>query len=341
MSAVTKIVQAGNGQEMFAGRVAAWDGLGQVSDKVIPAKDWNKFQNMANLNFTFHYSPVFDDLGNEVPKSRVVYREVQGGAQDGTRVHSGIVGDRHHQLQPGELFEAASIANKAGEFITAGLLKNSRMWIQMTGDKEFVLDPGGVADRVLNFSTFSTTFDGSGSLIIGDTNLRWNCANVITADIRGTKWEYRIRHTASAKDRLSAAVEAIADSRSHNVKFQALAKELFETPFTTKQFENAVVSLNGARPEDNVKGRETKWENMMESHMGFWNGAHNAGIRETAWGAWQVLMEENQWGRNIQNTPNGEANFWAAGMGFDGPTNSYRQDSLALVAARAGVSLKA
>lgn len=340
MSSVTGIVTAANGQDMYAGRVAAWDGLGQVSDKPIPASEWKRFQKMANLDFDFHYAPVFDELGNQIPKARSVYREIQGGENDGMRVHSGIVGDRHYQIQPSTLFETAALANPDSDFQTAGLLKNSRLWIQMAGDKEFVLDPNGVADRVLNYTTFSTTFDGSGSLLIGNVELRWNCQNVITASIRGTKWEYKIRHTQSAEKRLQEAAKAMAAKRIHTVKFQEIATELFAKPFSDKQFENAVTTLNGKRPEDNVKGRETKWENMMESHFSLWNAAHNAGIRGTAWGAWNVLLEENQWGRNIQNTENGESNFWAAGMGFDGPTNAYRQASLELVASRAGVAVR-
>lgn len=340
MSAITKIVTAGNGQEMYAGRVKAWDGLGQSIGE-IPAKDWAKVLKAANLNFRFHHDTIKDSLGNEIPGHRVVYREIQGGPEDGTRVHSGVVGMRHNLdgSQPDELVQAASLANPDGFFETAGMLKNSRLWVQMTGDKEFVLDPTGVADKVLNYFTATTTFDGSGSIMFGDVDMRWNCANVINASVRGTKWEFKIRHTASAADRIAAAVKVIAARRLHRVAVHETYTELFETPFTTKKFENVVTTLHGERPKDNEKGRATKWENMMDSHMWSWNADHNAGIRETAWGAWQAVLEVAQWERTIQNTPNGQSNFYAAGAGLDGPTNNLRQRSLELVGARAGVNV--
>lgn len=339
MSAITKIVTAGNGQEMYAGRVKAWDGLGQ-SIGAIPAKEWQKVADAANLNFRFQHVDIADaETGQAIPDNRAVYREIQGGPEDGTRVYAGVVGMRHslEGSQPCELLEAAALANPEGTFETAGMLKNSRLWVQMTGDKEFVLDPNGVSDRVLNYFTATTTFDGSGSIMFGDVDMRWNCANVINASVRGTKWENKIRHTASAADRIAAAVKVIAARRLHRVAVHETYTELFETPFTTKKFENVVTTLHGEKPEDNVKGRLTKWEKMMDSHLWAWNAAHNAGIRDTAWGAWQGILEVSQWSRNIQNTENGESNFYAAGAGLDGPTNNLRQRSLELVGARAGV----
>lgn len=339
MSAITGIAVAGNGQEMYAGRKPAWDGLGQTFDKPIMSADYMTMLDKANLNFEFHYSPVYDDKGNEIPKQRVVYREVQGGKDDGKRVFSRVVGIRHTQVQPKELAETAHAANPDGEYITAGYLKNSRMWLQMTGDKEFVLDPNGVADKILNYATISGTFDGSGSIVIGDIDFRLNCQNVVTSAIRNTKWEYHIRHTISVMDRLAEAAIAIRTRRAHRIAFKETATALFEAKFTTKQFENLVKTLNPERPKDNAKGRQTKWDDMFDSNMWAWNASHNAGIKGTAWGAWQALIERNQWFRKVQDTPNGQANFWAAGMGFDGPTNDYRRKALVLVGARAGVAV--
>lgn len=340
MSAITGIVTAGNGQEMFAGhRISAWDGAGQKFDKAIPARNVDEFLRLANLNFDFHYSPVFDELGNEIPKARSVYREIHGGELDGTRVHSGIVGDRHHQVQPRELGEFVKAALPDNLVSTGGMLKDTRMWLQLEGDKNYEISPNGVADKVRNFWTVTSTFDGSGSIFVGKVLERWNCRNVITGSMRGTEWAFKIRHTASVKDRLALAAKAIAAGKAYEMTMTEVMREMAEKPFTQKQFVNAVTTLNGDRPEDNVKGRETKWENMMESHMALWNAEHNENIKGTAYGAYQVLIERAQWGRNVQDTENGMSNFWSAGMGFDGPTNAYRQRSLDLVAARSGVKV--
>lgn len=340
MSNITGIAAAGNGLEMFAGhRISAWDGAGQKFDRAIPASKIDEVVKAANLNFEFHYSPVFDELGNEIPKARSVYREIHGGAEDGTRVHHGIVGDRHHQVQPMQLAALMRDALPDALVITGGMLKDSRMWFQVEGDKEYEVSPNGVADRVRNFWTITSTADGSGSVHVGKVLERWNCRNVITGGIRGTDWAFKIRHTASVHDRMRLAAMAISQGRAYEVKMIELMQELAEKPFTQKQFVNAVTSLNGERPSDNVKGRLTKWENMLETHMSLWNASHNENVKGTAYGAYQILNERAQWGRNIQDTPNGQANFWQAGMGFDGPTNAYRQRALDLVASRVGVKV--
>jgi len=342
MSAVTGIAAAGNGQEMYAGRILAYDGLGQRLAKGVPAKDWRKVLDAANLNFRFHKDDVQDMAGNVIEGQQVVYREVVGGPNDGQRKHVGIVKMRHSLdgSQPEQMMEAAALANPGGTFETAGMLeKNCRLWVQMSGGDELVIDPKGANDRVGNYFTVTTMPNGDGATLFGDAFVRFNCTNVITSAIRGSDWLFRIRHTQSHADRVTAAVKAIAAARTHREIAAATFTELFETAFSTKQFENVVTTLHGARPEDNVKGRLTKWETMRDQHMWAWNAAHNAAIRETAWGAWQSVLEVSQWMRTMQDTPHGRENFYAAGAGFDGPTNDLRRKSLVLVGARAGVKV--
>ena len=83
------------------------------------------------------------------------------------------------------------------------------------------------------------------------------------------------------------------------------------------------------KPEKDVKGAAKKWETKMETFTQAWKGTPNAGIKNTAWGVFNALTEANQWGRNVrQNADNGQENFYAAGAGFDIPTNTFRQSAL-------------
>lgn len=342
MSAITGIATTAMGTERYAGRVSAWDGLGTVIGD-IPTADFHRALTVANCDVTYAKDDVFDSLGNVIPGFQTVYLPVKGGQNDGGRDFSGIVGMRHELVQPVEVAELNHLINPKGKIETMGILRNSRFWIQSSGLEPIILDPKGANDVVNNFTTASNTVDGSGSLVIGDVMERWNCANVITFSLKSTKWDVRLRHTQSVTERMRQAALAIAAKRGHWEASREVFTTLFESPFSTKQFENAVITLNtkDGKPKDNEKGRLTKFENMMDEHMLMWNSSHNAGIRETAWGAWNVLLEVNQHFRKVQNTPNGQSNFFAAGAGFDGPTNTFRQDALTLVSSRAGVTLPA
>ena len=107
------------------------------------------------------------------------------------------------------------------------------------------------------------------------------------------------------------------------------AAELYATTVTDKQW-NKVIEDLFPKPDNDSKAAVTRWETKVDMYNQAWNGAPNAGIRNTAWGVANALTEANQWGRNIQNTDNGEENFWAAGSGYDPVTNSFRQKAFAI-----------
>jgi hypothetical protein len=106
---------------------------------------------------------------------------------------------------------------------------------------------------------------------------------------------------------------------------------MFQKSVTDNQFFSIVDEIVGERPELNTKGAQTKWDKNYEMFAEAWNGATNAKVKGTQWGAFQAIIERNQWGRTIQNTANGVENFAMAGMGLDLATTKFRNDALALV----------
>ena len=149
--------------------------------------------------------------------------------------------------------------------------------------------------------------------------------------LSGISQSGKIRHTASAEERMTEHAEMFRHANAYFDAFDEEAKRLFAKPVSDKQYDNLVTKIVGKAPENNVKGRASKYESKRELFTQAWKGEPNAGIRGTAWGAFNALTEANQWGRNIQATDKGTENFFAAGAGFDIPTNAFRAKALQLV----------
>ena len=163
------------------------------------------------------------------------------------------------------------------------------------------------------------------------TPVRVVCQNTLNLAMqKGIKQSFKIRHTIKADERMRAEAEAWRVAHTYMDAFEAQARDLLAQKVTDAQF-FGIVEKMFPKPEENVKGAQTKWENRQALFAQAWQGAPNAGIKGTGWGALNALTEANQWGRKTQNTKNGAENFAAAGAGFDIPTNQFRNEALAAV----------
>lgn len=179
----------------------------------------------------------------------------------------------------------------------------------------------------------ATTHDGSGALTIGRTAMRLDCFNQFAAMFGGLQHTIKIRHTLSITDRMKKIRQAWKGNNAYFDALSAEANALFQKSVTDKAFFDIVGQVIGDRPDLNTKGAQTKYDNNLEMYAEAWKSPTNARVRNTAWGAYQALVERNQWGRKVQNTDNGVENFAMAGMGLDVQTAAFRQRALELVRA--------
>ncbi len=193
-------------------------------------------------------------------------------------------------------------------------------------DREFVLDPGGVADVTKSYLLVTTSHDGSGSVTGGRTPVRVSCQNTLNVAMKGISQKFSFRHTMTVAQRMEKGAEEWRRNNVYFDRFEAEAKTLFETSVTDAAFNRIVADLFPV-PEADVKGAATKRDKQVEKVNSAWNGAHNSGIRNTAWGVANVLTEANQWGRGVQSNAGAEERFLSAGIGLDGPTNAYREQA--------------
>lgn len=305
----------------FASRQPATYICGEVFDEVVT--DSATMLAKANLaGWDVRLRP----LESDARRSKETYEVVRTNPFDGGIDRLGVAGERYGIVQNEQALGLFDGLNP--EWEAAGQFRNGSMiYAQAKTDQTIVLDPTGAADEIRPFVVVSTTHDGSGALRIGRTALRLDCLNMFNLMFGKLQHAISVRHTLRVEDRLKAIKLAW---KENNLYFDVLSQEanaLFEQSATDKQFFDIVYNLVGERPELNTKGAQTKWDNNLELYTAAWKGETNAKAYGTAWGVFQALIERNQWGRTIQNTANGVENFAMAGIGFDIPTNKFRQDA--------------
>lgn len=319
------------GRSLFASfRAPAWHGLGTVFTEEVT--DYRRMLELAGLaGWNVRHEILSTESGLVVPDS-IGQATVRTNPVDGSTDILGITGNRYTIVQNEDAFAFLQSLADGARWETAGALGHgNKVFGSIAFERETVLDPSGVSDVVKTYALVHNSHDGSGSLGYGLTPVRVVCQNTLNVALGNISQGGKIRHTISAEDRMRAAAEMFRHAATYFDAFDAEARALFEKTVTDKQYANLVGKVIGKAPEANVKGALTKYENKRDLFFQAWNGAPNAGIKGTAWGAFNALTEANQWGRNMQNTERGAENFAAAGAGFDIPTNRFRQEALTLV----------
>lgn len=305
----------------FASRQPAAYIKGTTFDGEVTTAEMLDLANLSGWNVRLR--PIETDARS----SKQAFEVIRDNPFDGGLDRLGISGERYREIQNEGAFGMFDDLNPRWD--AAGQFKGGTLvYGQATTDKSIVLDPNGAADEVKPFLVISTGHGGTGALRIGRTAQRMDCLNMFNLIFgKGLQHSITIKHTKSAADRMKAIKNFWKGNNLYMDVLAAEANALYAAAATDKQFWAIVDQFQGDRPEVNTKGAQTKWDNKREVFASAWNGPTNAKAKGTAWGVFQALIEANQWGRTIQKTENGLDNFAMAGMGFDIPTNKFRQDA--------------
>lgn len=324
---VAAIANAG-GVDLFAShREQAWHGLGTVFQQEVT--DYREMLRLAGLNdWNIREMPIAVtalDSDEVVDADFVVPAKAIVATMGGRETVLGVTGERYEIVQNEDAFSFLQSLKDGARWETAGAIKSGRVVFgSMAFDRDFVLDPSGVADKVETYLLVYTSHDGSTGVAGGVTPTRVVCQNTLNVAVGNIKNTFKMRHTSNVATRMAAEAALWRQADTYMDAFEQEARTLYATPATDKEFFSIVENLF-PKPEEDVKGSMKKWEKRQETFAQAWNGAPNAGIKNTAWGVFQALSEASQWGRNIRKGEKGQENFFAAGAGFDIPTNQFRQ----------------
>jgi len=323
-----------NGVASFASfREPAWHGLGTVFTEEKTTAEMLAAANLNNWNVRLEELDIPNYLTSDKSYSYVVRTNPTDNTQTDVL---GIVGERYHVLQNEDLFSFGdNILDGGGRWETAGSIKGGRVVFgSLALQRETVLDPNGVADKVKTYLLINTSHDGSIAIQASITPVRVVCANTLNLALggkkkkNGVKQSFKIRHTQTANGKVQIARETLGLANAYMDEFDIMAKAMIEKQVNAQQF-NDIILAAYPKPDKDAKGAFKKWENKVGVINDIYTGEFNGMIAGNAWGAFNALTERLDWYRSARGDSN--ESILASASGFDPAINAEKNRLLKVV----------
>jgi phage/plasmid-like protein (TIGR03299 family) len=230
----------------FSVKEKAWHGLGQVISDYPTSAEAIKH---ACLDYHVEKRPLFTydtDNHNGDPDTDIIIPEIEvpnffATVRTDTEQVLGVVGNDYQILQNVNAFTFfdAIVGGKDGIlYETAGALSS--------GSKVFITAKlpdyirVGRNDCVEKYLFLSTSHDGLGSIQIAFTPIRVVCANTLNSALRNQVNGIKIRHTASATDKLKEAHKMLGISNSLAEELEAIYNRWSRVRITDREVKRLI-----------------------------------------------------------------------------------------------------
>jgi phage/plasmid-like protein (TIGR03299 family) len=327
-------LESQNGKASFASfREPAWHGLGTVFTEEKNTTEMLEAANLNGWNVRLQDMEIPSTLTSDKSYQYVLRTNPTNNTQTDVL---GIVGERYVPLQNEDLFSFGdNILDGGGRWETAGSIKGGRVVFgSLALERETILDPTGVADKVKTYLLINTSHDGSIAIQASITPVRVVCANTLNLALNqkkkknGVKQSFKIRHTQTAEGKIQIARETLGMANAYMDEFDIMAKAMIEKEVSAKQF-NDIILAAYAKPDKDTKGAIKKWENKVDIINDIYTGEFNGMIAGNAWGAFNALTERLDWYRSARGGSN--ESILASASGFDPAINAEKNRLLKVV----------
>jgi len=315
-------------------RQPAWHGLGTVFEEEVSTKEMLELANLHEWNVHLEEVAIPDGFSSDKTYNYVTRTNPFDRSQKDIL---GVVGERYRILQNEELFDFGdALLDGGGRWETAGSIKGGRqVFGSLALERETVLDPSGVSDKINTYLLVNTSHDGSIAIQASVTPVRVVCANTLNLALgsgigrnRSVKQSYKIRHTQTAQGKIQAAREALGLANIYMDEFDKVANEMIQREITQDKFMEIVLKAY-PRPEEDKKGAVSKWNTKVELIEDIYTGDFNHMIAGTAWGALNAMTERLDWYRSARKGKN--ESVLAGASGFDPMVNAEKNRLLGVV----------
>jgi len=308
-------------------RQPAWHGLGTVFEEEVSTTEMLELASLNDWNVRLEEVVTPEGFSSDRKYNYVARTNPFDKNQTDIL---GVVGERYRILQNEELFDFGdALLDGGGRWETAGSIKGGRqVFGSLALERETVLDPTGVSDKVNTYLLVNTSHDGSIAIQASVTPVRVVCANTLNLALgtgvgrnRTTKQSYKIRHTQTAQGKIQAAREALGLANTYLDEFDKLAHEMIEREITQDKFMEILYTAY-PRPEEDKKGAVSKWNTKIETIEEIYQSATTNMISGTAWGALNAMTERLDWFRSARKGNN--ERVLAGASGFDPMVNTEK-----------------
>lgn len=249
----------------FSVKEKAWHGLGQIVDSCALSSDAISY---AGLDYDVVKSPLFTtgitrDHGDSVTIYAPGQSTVPGyfaTQRTDTGQVLGVVGSDYRVVQNRDAFTFFdSIADGKGiRYETAGGLGNGeRIFITAKIDDKIIV---GKDDEIEQYLFLTNSHDGSGSITVAFTPVRVVCQNTLNAAVGSLSSAVRIRHTASAKERLASAHKMMGMAARISLQTEAVFNKWAKVRITGNQLRRLIQMAMAPGKETLGKIQDARFE---------------------------------------------------------------------------------
>lgn len=243
----------------------------------------------------------------------------------------GTVGVNYKIFTEAESFGFLDNLVDSGEALisAAGLLDGGRRAFCCMRLPEGIL-VGGV-DAVDLYIFVYLAHDGSMSVTGAVTPIRTVCRNTVDLALEGASRTWRVRHTSRATLKVAEARRALDLTYAYTNEWAAKAETLLGRRCTDARFAQIVEKLFAPQGDEPAKSAVTAYEGRREILMGLWNADTQDGIKGTAWGAYNTLVEYADWCRPVRGADDSVAAKFTRALTGESNTTELKADFLKTV----------
>ena len=316
------INEANGKHSFFSVNEKAWHGLGQIVDQYPTSAEAIKY---AGLDYEVIKSPLFTwqrdetvgDNGEIIEGSQMPVPHHFATVRTDNHAVLGVVGKDYEIVQNVNAFEFFDAIVGGGDGIlyeTAGALgKGERIFItaKLPGYLRV-----GKQDMIEQYLLLTTSHDGFGSITAAFTPVRVVCQNTLNAAMRNHSNSIKIRHTASANDRLKQAHKLMGISSNLGSELEGLLNNWAHIKITDKEVKRLIQIAMSPNKEvlknlaqDKVDELSTTYTNIVDNVYEYALGSPTQQMETTAgtvFGAYNAITGYFQ---NVRTFKDGEAKF--------------------------------
>jgi phage/plasmid-like protein (TIGR03299 family) len=313
---------ANNEYSFFSVKERAWHGLGKIVEQYPTSAEAIKY---AGLDYTVEKRPLFTyDSENHTgdPDTDILIPEIEvpnyfATIRTDTEQVLGVVGKDYEVVQNVNAFEFFDAIVGGGDGIlyeTAGALGR--------GERIFITAklPGyirvGKDDFIEKYLFLTTSHDGFGSITAAFTPIRIVCNNTLNAAMANHSGAIKIRHTASANDRLKQAHTLMGISSNLGAELQDLFNNWSQVRITDKEVKK-LIQVAMAPNKEVLKNLQsgmddelsTTYTNMVDRVYEYALSSPSQQMETTAGTVFGAYNSVTGYFQNVRNYKDEEAKF--------------------------------
>ena len=257
----------------FSVKEKAWHNLGTIVEDYPTSSEAIGF---AGLDYTVEKRPLFtlenenfnSQIHHQTSKADVLVPNFFATLRTDSQEVLGVVGKDYQIVQNKDafsFFDSITCADNGVKFETAGALgKGERIFITAKLPEYIKV---GRNDLIEQYVFLTTSHDGYGSITAAFTPVRIVCQNTLNAAFRNQQNAIKIRHTASAVDRLKQAHQLMGITRRLAEEMEQLYNHWAKIRIDDKQVRKLIEIAMSPGKETLLSLKEEKFHQLSSHYL--------------------------------------------------------------------------